>query len=259
MCGTIGATRVARAKPDGYTLLFYHIGLATSPALYKDRLAFNPVSDLEPVGLVNEVAMTIVVRPGFAVKNLQGLMSRLKSDSRQVKIGHAGIGSASHLCTLLIAKEVKTSPLESIPYRGTGPAMTDLLGGHIDVICDLVTSASSAIQSKTAIALAVTSKYRLPILPTVPTTAEAGANGLEMTNWNAVLAPANTPAAIVARLSSALRTALVEPRVIEKFSEVGSRPIEWERSTPAALRQHLSAEIARWTPIIESAGDGSSQ
>lgn len=252
--GTIGAARVAKAKPDGYTVLMYHIGLATSPALYKGRLAFDPISDLKPVGLVNEVAMTIIVRPDLSVKSLSELIASLNSNSDAIKVANAGVGSASHLCTLLIERELGGARLNAVPYRGTGLAMTDLLGGHVDVICDLVTSASSAIQSGRVNALAVTTKSRLRNFPDVPTTAEAGSKSIEMTNWNAILAPANTPDPIVAKLSGALRAALADPKVIEKLHELGSAPIEHELSTPDALARHLSTEIARWTPIIEAAG-----
>jgi tripartite-type tricarboxylate transporter receptor subunit TctC len=252
--GTLGAARVAKAKPDGYTLLMYHIGLATSPALYKGRLGFNPIDDFRPIGLVNEVAMALVVRPDLGIDSLPSFVQRLATEPETIKIGHAGIGSASHLCTLLIGVATKNDRLIAVSYRGTGPAMTDLLGGHIDVICDLITSSSSVIASKRVNVLAVTTSARLPSLPSVPTVAEVGLGKLEMTNWNALLVPANTPDAIAEKLSAALRSALEDPKVIENLSKLGTAPVRQEDATPDALKQRIAAEIARWSPIIEGAG-----
>ena len=252
--GTIGATRVAKAKPDGYTLLMYHIGLATSPALYKERLGFNPRVDLKPIGLVSEVSMVVILRPGLGIDSVSSLIRNLGTEADQIKIGHAGLGSASHLCTLLMGAAAKNDNLNPIPYRRTGPAMTDLLGGNIDVICDLVTNASPVIESKSVNALAVTANTRLPSMPDVPTVVEAGFSELEMTNWNALLVPANTPDPIADKLSSALRDALADPRVIEVFRKLGTAPIQRELSAPEALSRRITTEIARWSPIIESAG-----
>jgi tripartite-type tricarboxylate transporter receptor subunit TctC len=252
--GTLGAARVAKAKPDGYTLLMYHIGLATSPALYKERLGFNPTVDLRPIGLVNEVAMVLVVRPDLGIDSLTRLVQTLTTKSDEIRIGHAGIGSASHLCALLIGVAAKNDHLIAVPYRGTGPAMNDLLGGHIDVICDLITSASSVIDAKRVKALAVTASARLQRMPSVPTVAEVGLPELEMTNWNALLVPANTPNAVAEKLSVTLRSALEDRKVIENLSKLGTVPVRREDATPDALNQRIASEIARWSPIIEGAG-----
>jgi len=251
--GTIGATRVARAAADGYTLLMYHIGMATTPALYRGRLPYDPMRDLVPVTLVNEVPMALVARKDFPARSLAEFVALLRAQGRTLNVAHAGIGSASHLCSLLLMTELNAQ-ISTVPYRGTSLAMNDLVSGQVDAICDLVTNAAPQIQGAKINAYAVTGTQRIVALDEVPTARESGLPGLDMTNWNAVFAPRDTPLPVVERVVQALSAALNDPVVVSRLAAIGTRPIEEMRRGVSQLRSHLAAEIARWTPIIERSG-----
>jgi tripartite-type tricarboxylate transporter receptor subunit TctC len=249
--GTIGMGRVARAKPDGYTLLLYHIALATSPALY-DNLPFE-ARDFESIGRVTDVPMTVVGRENLAAKDITELLAWLKEKKTGVSYGHAGIGSASHLCGLLMMNALGTTMTE-VPYRGTGPAMNDLLGGQIDVMCDQTTTTTSRIKEGKIKGYAVTTRKRVTSLPDLPTLEEAGVTGFEVTAWHGLWAPKGAPKEVIDKLASALQAALQDPKVIERFATLGTEPVPAEQVTPAALKGHLEAELAKWGPIIKAAG-----
>ncbi len=250
--GTLGAGRVASADPDGYTLLLHHIGMATSATLYR-KLAYDTLNAFEYVGLVTEVPMTIVARKDLEPTDLKGLVDYAKANKDTVTVANAGIGAASHLCGMLFMSSIGT-PLVTVPYKGTGPAMTDLLGGQVDIMCDQTTNTTKQIQGGTIKAYAVTSPARLDVLKDVPTTKEGGLEGMEVGIWHGVYAPKGTPAEVTERLSKSLQAALKDPNVVARFAELGTVPSPEADATPAALKAKLEGEIARWKPIIEAAG-----
>jgi len=250
--GTLGAGRVASADPDGYTILLHHIGMATSDTLYR-KLAYKTLDAFDYVGLVTEVPMTILSRKNLETNDLKGLIDYAKANKDKVTVANAGIGAASHLCGMLFMSAIET-PLVTVPYKGTGPAMTDLLGGQVDIMCDLTTNTTKQIQGGTVKAYAVTTAQRLSVLPNVPTATEAGLPNFEVGIWHGIYTPKGTPAAVNERLSKALQVALKDQNVAARFAELGTTPSPDADATPAALKAKLESEIARWKPVIESAG-----
>jgi tripartite-type tricarboxylate transporter receptor subunit TctC len=250
--GTIGVAKVARAAPDGYTLLVHHIGMATAPTLYR-KLAFDPLRDFEYVGLINEVAMTLLVKTALPVKDVKELMPYLKQNAAKVSLANAGIGSASHLCGLLFMSAIATD-LTTVPYKGTAPALADLLGGQVDMLCDQTTNTVPQIKAGKVRALAVTSPTRLSILPELPTLAESGLKDFDVSVWHGLYAPKGTPKAVVDRLVAGLRQALKDPAIVKRFAELGTEPVAEAKASPDALRAHLAAEITKWAPLIKQAG-----
>ena len=251
--GTLGAARVANAEADGYTLLLHHIGMATSATLYR-QLPYNTLEAFEYVGLVTEVPMTIVARKDLEPTDLQGLIEYAKANKDTVTVANAGIGAASHLCGMLFMSAIET-PLVTVPYKGTGPAMTDLLGGQVDIMCDQTTNTTKQIQGGTIKAYAVTSPERLDVLKDVPTAAEGGLSDFQVGIWHGVYAPKGTPAEAVSRLSASLKVALADPNVAARFAELGTEPSPQTDATPEALKAKLEGEIERWKPVIEAAGE----
>jgi tripartite-type tricarboxylate transporter receptor subunit TctC len=250
--GTIGAARVAQAAPDGYTLLVHHIGHATAPALYR-KLTYDPIRDFEPIGLINEAAMTLVARKDFPAKNLEELLAYVKANKDKVNMANAGVGSASHLCGMLFMSELKTD-FTTIPYKGTGPAMNDLLGGMVDFMCDQTTNTMSHIKSGNIKVYGVTTPKRISSLPDVPTLDEGGLPNFTVTVWHALYAPKGTPKPIIDKLSSALQDALNNPNLKQRYADLGAEPVAKNRATPEGLRTHLKSEIDKWGPIIKNAG-----
>jgi tripartite-type tricarboxylate transporter receptor subunit TctC len=250
--GTLGAGRAARAGGGGYTLLLHHIGHATAPALYR-KLAYRPIEDFEPIGLITDVPMTIVARRDFPAKDLPELLAHVKANKDKVSYANAGLGSASHLCGVLFMSALNT-PLTTVPYKGTGPAMNDLLGGQVDFMCDQTTNTTSQIKAGKVKVYAVTTKARLASLPAVPTAAEAGLPGFEISVWHGLYAGKGTPRPIIDTLAQALRVALKDPVVKQRFADLGTAPVAESRATPEALRAHLKAEIDKWGPILAKAG-----
>jgi tripartite-type tricarboxylate transporter receptor subunit TctC len=251
--GTIGAGRVAGARPDGHTLLLGNIGLATSGTLYR-RLPYDPARSFETIGLVSPVPMALVARPDLPVHDLPGLLAWAREKGADVNLAHAGVGSASHLCATLL-RSITRIPMTAVAFRGTAPVMTEMLAGRIDLTCDQTTNAMPYIQEGRVRALAVTTSERLPVLPEVPTTAEGGLPALQVTIWHGLYAPKGTPRPAVERLSQALRAALRDERVVQRLAELGSAPEPQERATPEAHRAMLDAEVARWRPILQAAGE----
>jgi tripartite-type tricarboxylate transporter receptor subunit TctC len=250
--GTLGAKRVADAEPDGYTLLLYHIGMATSATLYRN-LPYDTLNAFEYIGLVTEVPMTILAKKDMEADTLAELVDYAKANADKVTVANAGIGAASHLCGMLFMSAIGT-PLVTVPYKGTGPAMTDLLGGQVDIMCDQTTNTTKQIQAGTVKAYAVTTPERLDVLPDVPTTAEGGLTGMEFGIWHGLYAPKGTPADIVNRLSKSLQVALKDENVAARFAELGTEPSSEADATPEALKAKLESEIARWKPVIDAAG-----
>jgi tripartite-type tricarboxylate transporter receptor subunit TctC len=250
--GTIGAGRVARSKPDGYTLFLHHIGHATSAALYR-KLPYDPAKDFAGIGLITDVPMTVIGRPNFEPANVKDLIAHIKANKDKVTLANAGLGSVSHLCGMLLQEALGTQ-VTTVPYKGTGPAMNDIMGSQVDLVCDQTTNTTGPIGSGKVKAYAVTTLQRLKTLQDLPTLDEAGLKGFEVTAWHGLYAPKGTPQSILDKLSGALQTALKSPRVIERFASLGTEPVAQDRATPAALDQYLQAEIAKWKPIIQKAG-----
>lgn len=250
--GTLGAGRVARADPDGYTILLHHIGHSTAPALYR-KLPYNAMSDFEPIGLVTDVPMTLVARKDFPAKDFKELLAYVKANKEKVTYANAGLGSASHLCGMLLMSAIQTD-MTTVPYKGTGPAMNDLLGGQVDFMCDQTTNTSSQIKGGKIRAYGVTTKSRVASLPDIPTLAESGLPNFEVAVWQGLYAPKGTPKPVIAKLVQALQYALQDATVKQRFSELGNEPVAKNRATPQALASHLKTEIAKWNPIIKKAG-----
>ena len=249
--GTLGAGQVATAANDGYTLLLHHIGMSTAPTLYRS-LPYDPTADFATIGLITSVPMTLVARKEFEPTTLQELIAYVKANGENVTYAHAGIGSASQLCGMLFMEAVDT-PMTTVPYQGSGPAMTDIIGGQIDMICDQTTNTTSQIQAGEVKAYGVTSPERLGNLPDLPTTAEGGLE-LEIGVWHGLYAPAGTDPAIIARLETSLQAALADETVVSRFAELGTVPVTAEEATPAALTETLTSQIELWRGVIEAAG-----
>jgi len=250
--GTIGVEKVAKSKNDGYTLLLMHIGISTSPSLYR-QLRYDPVKDLEPIGLVTDVPMTLIAKKDFPPKDMKELIAYVKANKDKVTYANAGVGAASHLCGMLFMSAIGTE-LTTVPYKGTGPAMTDLMGGQVDFMCDQTTNTTPQIKGGKVKAYAVTTKTRVPSLPDLPTMQESGLAGFEVGIWHGMWAPRGTPKPALDKLVAALQTALKDPTIIAKFAELGTEPVSQPRATPGALDAHLKSEIAKWAPIIKKAG-----
>jgi tripartite-type tricarboxylate transporter receptor subunit TctC len=250
--GTIAASRVARSAPDGYTLLLHHIGMSTAPTLYR-KLPYNPLTDFEPIGLINEVPMTLIARRDFPPKDLKELISYVKANKDKVTYANAGIGAASHLCGMLFMTSIQTD-LTTVPYKGTADVIKDLLGGQVDFTCDQTTNTTSQIKADKVKVYGVTTKKRLASLPKIPTIDEAGLKGFEVSVWHALYAPKGTPKPIIDTLTKALQAALKDKVVKDRFADLGTEPVEEKRATPDVLRAHLKAEIDKWAPIIKKAG-----
>ncbi len=250
--GTIAPARVAKAAPDGYTILIHHIGQSTAPALYR-KLPYDPINDFEHIGLVNDTPMTLVSRRDFPPKDLKELISYVKANKDKVTYANAGLGAASHLCGMLFMSAIQTE-LTTVPYQGTAPAMNDLLGGQVDFMCDQTTNTTSQIKGGKIKVYAVTTKARVPSLPDVPTAHEAGLPNFEVVVWHGLYAPKGTPKPVVATLTKALQAAIKDPTVKQRFAELGAESVTENRATPEAHRSFLKAEIEKWGPIIKKAG-----
>jgi tripartite-type tricarboxylate transporter receptor subunit TctC len=250
--GTLGAQRVAVARPDGYQVLLHHIGMATTPTLYR-RLSYDPVNGFETIGLVTEVPMTVIARRNLPANNLQEFVALVRREKEKLNYANAGIGAASHLCGLLLMSAID-APMTTVPYRGTGPAMNDLVAGTVDVMCDQTTNTTEQIRAGTVRAYAATTVERVGSLPDLPTAREAGLPGLEVTVWHGLYAPKGTPRPIIDRLSRSLQVALRDEALIRRFADLGTAPVKQEQATPEAHRAFWQADIAKWRPLIQAAG-----
>lgn len=250
--GTIAPSRVAKATADGYTILIHHIGMSTAPSLYR-RLPYDALKDFEYIGEVTDVPMTLVGKAALSANNFTELLAYLKANGTKVNYGNAGLGSASHLCGLLFMSTIRVD-MTTVSYKGTAPAMNDLLGGQIDLMCDQTTNTTSQIKGGKIKAYAVTTPNRVSSLSNLPTLQEAGLKGFDVAVWHGLYAPKGTPKAAIDKLAAALRAALKDPNVKARFADLGTEPVPLEKATPDYLRQHLASEIAKWKPVIERAG-----
>lgn len=255
--GTIGAIKVARAKPDGHTLLLWHVGMASTVSLYR-KLTFQPLRDFEYLGLINEVPMILIARAQLPAVGYRAFESYVQSHAGQLNLAHAGLGSASHLCGLMWQSAIKAKEsMSAIPFGGTAPAMTALVAGQVDVLCDQTTNATGQIGSGRVKAFAVTSATRLsshPLLKTFPTLQELGLNGFSLTIWHGLYAPKGTPSAILKKINEALKLALQDPEFIKKQEDLGAVVVTDQRREPSGHRAFVAAEIAKFKPVIEAAG-----
>lgn len=250
--GTIGSAQVAAAKPDGYTLLMNHISQATNPTLYR-KLRYDTLKDFAPIGLVADLPMAFVAKKTFPANDFGELIAYIKANKEKVLYGNAGIGSASHLCGLMFFSALQTQ-VTTVPYKGSGPAMNDLLGGQIDVMCDQTINVISPIKTGAIKPYAVTSPQRIDSLPDLPTADEAGLKGFQLNIWYGMFAPKGTPAPVIDKLVAALNASLKDPEVVSKLKGLGAIPATPDRASPAELQAHVKAEIERWAPVINAAG-----
>ena len=250
--GILAPELVKNAKPDGYTILIHHIGMATTPALYR-QLRYNPLTDFEYIGLINDVPMTIVARANFPAKDFKEFLAYIKAHKDKVTYANAGIGAASHLCGMLFMSAIQTDFL-TVPYKGTGPAMNDLLGNTVDFMCDQTTSTTNQIKAGKIKVYGVTSLKRVASLPEIPTLDEQGLKGFEVGIWHGLYAPKGTPKEAIDKLVAALQAALRDPDVNKRFADLGATAYPADKATPAALQAHVKAEIEKWAPIIKKAG-----
>ncbi len=252
--GTIGANKVAKAANDGHTVLLHHIGMATSPALYR-KMPYNTTDDFEYLGMVNDVPMTLIGRPTLPANNYKELMTWIDQNKGKINLANAGLGAASHLCGLMFQSAIKVD-MTTVPYKGTAPALNDLMGGQVDLLCDQTTNTSGQIEGKTVKAYAVTTAKRLttPALKGLPTLQESGLKDFNVTIWHGMYAPKGTPADVTAKINAALKTALKDPEFIKKQEALGAVVVTDKRTDGAEHKKFVAAEIAKWGPVIQAAG-----
>jgi tripartite-type tricarboxylate transporter receptor subunit TctC len=250
--GTVAAGQVANDQPDGYTVLMHHIGMSTAPTLYPD-LPYDPLADFKTIGLVTEVPMTIIGKRNFEPSTLEELVDYVKANADKVTYAHAGIGAASHLCGLLFQSAAGVK-LTEVPYDGTEPALTDLVGGQVDFMCDQTTNTTGQIKAEEVKAYAVTTAERIETFPDLPTTAEGGLPDVQVTVWHGLYVPAETPDDVVQALTDALKVALKDENVKTRLADLGTAPVSEDQAEPEAHREKLQSQIDEWSPIIEKAG-----
>jgi tripartite-type tricarboxylate transporter receptor subunit TctC len=250
--GTIGARKVALAPKDGYTLLVHTTGMSTASSLYK-QLGYDPLRDFDYIGLIVDVPMVLLGSRHFAPADLTAAVRYIGANPGKVSIGHAGPGSAAHLCTLLFEREIK-GKLLSVAYKGSAPALSDAIGGQIDLVCDQPTSSGGQIRSGVVKPYAVTSSRRLPSFPALRTSAEQGLSGFDVTSWHGMYAPRGIPEAARDRLVAALRAAVADPEFRQKMAELGGQVVPEADVAPDILQKKLESETRRWAAVIREAG-----
>ena len=251
--GSIGANKVAKAPADGYTLLVHHIGMATMPTLVRN-IPFKVESDFEYVGLINDVPMTLIGKPSLPANNYKELVGWINANKGKINLGNAGVGSASHLCGMLFQSALGVD-MTAVPYKGTGPAMTDLIGGQIDLMCDQTTNTTSQIEGKKVKAYAVTSPKRLstPALKDLPTLQEMGVKDFSVSIFHGLYAPKGTPAPVLKKLNDALKVALKDADFVKKQEGLGAVVVTDRRVEPAEHKKFVQSEINKWSPLIKAA------
>ncbi len=250
--GTIGTAKVARAKPDGYTLLMIHVSHATNQAMFKN-LPYHPVDDFEPIGRATNGPMVIVTRNDFPAKDLTEFVSYVKANGPKISLAHAGVGSASHLCGLMMQSALNVR-MNDIPYKGTGPALTDLMGGQVDVLCDQTSGTVPPVKAGKVKAYAAAGKARLSGLPDVPAITEAGVQGLDINISFGLYAPKGTPKPVLDQLTAALQKSVSDPEVRQRLESMGISAVSPDQARPEALRAHLKYEMDTLGPLLTKAG-----
>lgn len=251
--GTLAATRVAKAGNDGYTLLLAHVGMSTAPSLYRS-LQYDTLNDFEYLGLLVEVPMTLIGRPTLPANNFAELRKWLTRNKRRINLANAGLGAASHLCGLLLQQSMGIN-MNTVSYKGTAPALSDLLAGHVDLLCDQTTNTSRQIEAGRVKVYGVTTAKRLttPALAALATLDEAGLKGFDVSIWHGLYAPKGTPAPIVAKLNSAMRRALKDPEFVRREEALGAVIIRDGRLSSEGHKQFVEAQIAKWHAVIKAA------
>lgn len=250
--GTLGMARVAKSAPDGYSLAIWHIAQSTAPALY-DNLRYDVVEDFDHIGRITDVPMTLVSKTALTTNTVGEIIQWMKDNKSKVTYGHAGTGSASHLCALLLMDRLGIQ-MTGVPFRGTGPAMNDLIGGQFDVMCDQTTGTTNQIKNGKIKGYAVTTLTKVSSLPDLPTLDQSGMKGFEVSAWHAMWAPKGLPKEATDKLVSALQVALKDPKVVERFASLGTEPVAPALATPAALKSQLASEVTKWRTVIKAAG-----
>lgn len=251
--GTIGVDKVAKAKPDGYTILLQNIGMSTSPTLYR-KLSYNPLTDFEYIGLVADVPMTLIARKDFPADNFKDFVAYVKAHKDKVTLAHAGLGASSQLCGLLFMNAIETN-LTTVPYKGTAPAMNDIPGGQVDLLCDQTTNTTGQIKSSKVKVFGVTSKVRVASLKDIATLDEQGLKDFEVVVWHGIFAPKGTPKNALDALVAGLQAALKDPHVKLLLADLGTEPVAQAKGTPEALQALLKSEIGKWSPLIKNASE----
>ena len=250
--GTIAANYVAKAAPDGYTIFIHHNGMATATALYR-KLPYNPLTDFEYIGQVADVPMTLLARKDFPPDTLRDYIAYVRANKERINLANAGLGAVSHLCGMLLQQAMGVE-LTTVPFQGTGPALTALLGGQVDTLCDQTTQTIPHIKAQKVKFYGVTTKARIQALPDAPTLDEQGLKDFEVVVWHGVYAPKGTPREALDRVNQALKAALRDPIVSGRLAELGAQIVPEDKQTPAGLRDWLKSEIDKWGPVIRSAG-----
>jgi tripartite-type tricarboxylate transporter receptor subunit TctC len=250
--GTLGMARVAKSAPDGYSIAVWHIAHATAPALY-ENLRYDPLEDFDHIGRITDVPMTLVSKTALPTNTVGEIIQWMKAQGPKATYGHAGTGSASHLCALLLMNQLGVQ-MTGLPFRGTGPAMNDLIGGQFDVMCDQTTGTTNQIKDGKIKGYAVTTLTKVSSLPDLPTLDQSGMKGFEVSAWHAMWAPKGLPKEASDKLVGALQTALKDPKVIDRFASLGTEPVAAAQATPAALRTQLASELTKWRTVIKAAG-----
>ena len=250
--GTLAASYVAQAKPDGYTIFIHHNGMATATALYR-KLPYNPLTDFEYIGQVADVPMTLLAKKDTPADTLPAFVTYVRANKEKINLANAGLGAVSHLCGMLFQQAVGVE-LTTVPFQGTAPAMTALLGGQVDMLCDQTTQTIPQIKAGKVKFYGVTTKQRIAALPDAPTLDEQGLKDFEVVVWHGVYAPKGTPREALDKLNEALRAALKDPMVATKLGELGAQIVPESKQTPAGLRDWLRSEIDKWGPVIRKAG-----
>ena len=246
--GTIAATKVARAAPDGYTLFIYHIGMATAPALY-DKLPYDPTQSFEYIGQVVDVPMVLLGRKDLPANNFKELEAYIRANGSKVTMANAGPGAVSQLCGLLFQSRMGVK-LTNIPYKGTGPALTDLLGGQVDLLCDQTTQTVGYIKADKVKTYGVTTPKRLASLPNIPTLDEQGLKGFDVKVWHGIYAPKGTPPAVIAKVNAALKTALKDPEIKKRLDESSIDIVSMDKVSSQSLKAQVESELNKWGPLI---------
>jgi tripartite-type tricarboxylate transporter receptor subunit TctC len=250
--GTIGINKVAKAKPDGYTLLLMHIGMATAPALYR-KLPYDTLNDFEYIGQVADVPMTLLGKKTLAPNTFKELLPFIRANKGALNYANAGLGAASHLCGLLFMSQIEAD-MATVSYKGTAPAMVDLLGGQVDLMCDQTTNTTQQIKAGTVKVYGVTASQRVAALKDVPTLAEQGLKGFEVVVWHGLYAPKGTPKPVIDKLIAALQAAVQDATFRSRLAELGAEPVPLAKANPDSLRTQLQSEINKWAPVIKKAG-----